>query len=869
MFRLAIKMTLARTGRLVLTSLAVILGTAFLSGTFVFRDTINQTFDRLFADVFRDVDAYVRSTTFLELDFGGEQRATTPITVLDTIRLVEGVTSATGDIQAFARVIGKDGKPLGSEGGGPPTFGGIASAESAGLWTVTDGRLPVGPNEVMLDKATADNGEFVVGDEVRVVSFAGPRKFTLVGIASYGDIASPGGATFALFDQTTASEFLLQPGYVDAILVESDDSVSDEVLAQRINAALSPELKLETLTGAEITAEVQGQIKDVLNIFSTFLIVFSYIALGIGSFVIYNVFSITAAQRQRENALMRAIGASRRQVSRSLLVESTAMGIVGSLIGFGLGILLSQGLNALLKATGFEVPTRGLSINSSSFTNTLIAGVVVTVLAAWLPARRAGKVPPLAAMRDTALDTAGNLMWRVIIGLVLVGLGAAGLVASMNDAPVQILGLGVLGVFAGILVLGPAIARPVALFIGSPVARLRGVSGTMARQNAARNPKRTSRTAAPVLIGVALVTAFSALAASIQTEIRDTFGAAFTGDLALTVDSQGFGGIPLSITDQIAGLDGVAQATGVGFTNVRIIDPNEPVDTTTTNQVGTAGGQPGGQRGVFVQTINPATITGLFDLGVTKGDLTSLGSDGIFVEEDNALEKGWDVGTRIEVIRIDGKVIDAEIRGFVSGDTSFANYVASREMFADAPTPIFDAFVYIKAAAGADIADVRDRVAAISSDTGIGTLQTRDEFIDEQAAQVNQILALIYGLLGLSILIAIVGIVITLLLSVFERRREIGLLRAVGMTKAQVRTTVRWESVITSLFGAVSGVVLGIVMGVVVVAALSGDSGIGFSLPVGSTITIVIISFVLGVVAAIYPAWRATKVNVVQAISTT
>ena len=869
MFRLAIKMTLARTGRLVLTSLAVILGTAFLSGTFVFRDTINQTFDRLFADVFRDVDAYVRSTTFLELDFGGEQRATTPISVLDTVRGVEGVTSATGDIQAFARVIGKDGKPLGSEGGGPPTFGGIASAESAGLWSVTDGRLPVGPDEVMLDKATADNGDFVVGDKVRVVSFAGPREFTLVGIASYGDIASPGGATFALFDQPTASEFLLQPGYVDAILVESDDTVNDEELARRIDAALSPDLKLETLTGAEITAEVQGQIKDVLNIFATFLIVFSYIALGIGSFVIYNVFSITAAQRQRENALMRAIGASRRQVSRSLLVESTAMGVVGSLIGFGIGILLSQLLNALLKATGFEVPTRGLSINTSSFTNTMVAGVVVTVLAAWLPARRAGKVPPLAAMRDTALDTAGNLLRRIVIGLVLVGLGAAGLVASMNDAPVQFLGLGVLGVFAGVLILGPAIARPVALFIGSPVARLRGVSGTMARQNAARNPKRTSRTAAPVLIGVALVTAFSALAASIRTEIRDTFGAAFSGDLALTVDSQGFGGIPLSITDQIAGLDGVAQATGVGFTNVRIIDPNEPVDTATTDQGGTPAGQPGSFRGVFVQTINPATITGLFDLGVTKGDLASLGSDGIFVEEDNALEKGWDVGTRIQVVRIDGKVIDAEVRGFVSGDTSFANYVASREMFADAPTPIFDAFVYIKAAAGADIAEVRGRVAAISSDTGVGTLQTRDEFIDEQAAQVNQILALIYGLLGLSILIAIVGIVITLLLSVFERRREIGLLRAVGMTKAQVRTTVRWESVITSLLGAVSGVVLGIVMGVVVVAALSGDSGIGFSLPVGSTITIVLISFVLGVVAAIYPAWRATKVDVVQAISTT
>ena len=860
MFRLAVKMTLARTGRLVLTSLAVILGTAFLSGTFVFRDTINQTFDRLFADVFRDVDAYVRSTTFLELDFGGEQRAATPVAVLDAVRNVEGVTSATGDIQAFARVIGKDGTPLGSEGNGPPTFGGIASSDSAGLWSITSGRLPVGPNEVILDKATADNGAFVVGDSVRVVAVRGAREFTLVGIASYGDISSPGGATFALFDQPTASEFLLQPGFVDAILVEGDDSVGDDVLAKRIDAALPTELKLETLTGAEITAEVQGQIKDVLNIFSTFLIIFSYIALGIGSFVIYNVFSITAAQRQRENALLRAIGASRRQVSRALLIESTAMGIVGSVIGFGIGILLSQMLNALLKATGFEVPTQGLAISPNSFVNTLIAGVVVTISAAWFPARRAGRVPPLAALRDTALDTAGSISRRVVIGLVLVAAGGVGMFAAMNDAPVQVLGLGVLGVFSGILVLGPAIARPVALFIGLPVAKLRGASGVMARQNAARNPKRTSRTAAPVLLGVALVTAFTALAASIRSEIRDTFGNAFSGDIALTVDSQGFGGIPLTITDQIAELDGVAQATGVGFTSVRLIDPNEPASTTQASAA---------QRGVFVQTINPETIGGLFDLGVTQGDLGSLGADGIFVDAERAESKGWDIGTRLKIIRVDGVEVNAEVRGFVSGDTSFANYVANRDMFADAPSPIFDAFVYIKVAPGAVFDDVRDRVAAISSDAGIGTLQTKDEFIDDQAAQINQVLALIYGLLGLSIIIAIVGIVITLLLSVFERRREIGLLRAVGMTKSQVRTTVRWESVITSLLGAVSGVVLGIVMGIVVVAALSDEGDITFRLPVNETLWIVVISFVLGVVAAVYPAWRATKVNVVEAIAAT
>lgn len=858
MFRLAAKMTLARTGRLILTSLAVILGTAFLSGTFVFRDTINQTFDRLFSDVFRDVDAYVRSTTFLELDFGGEQRAATPISVIETVRGVEGVTSATGDIQAFARVIGKDGSPLGSEGNGPPTFGGIASAESAGLWTVTAGRLPVGANEVMLDKATADNGEFSLGDTVRVVAVRGARQFTLVGIASYGDISSPGGATFALFDQPTASEFLLEPGFVDAILIAGDGSLSDEDLAKRINAALPAELKLETLTGAEITAEVQGQIKDVLNIFSTFLIVFSYIALGIGSFVIYNVFSITAAQRLRENALLRAIGASRRQVSRALLVESGAMGIVGSLIGFGFGILLSQLLSALLKVTGFEVPTQGLAISASAFINTFVAGVVVTVLAAWLPARRAGRVPPLAALRDTALDTAGNITRRVLIGLFVVALGGVGLVLSMRGAPIQVLGLGVLGVFTGILILGPAIARPVALTLGVPVAKLRGASGAMARQNAARNPKRTARTAAPVLLGVALVTAFTALAASIRSEVRDRFGAAFTGDIALTVDSRGFGGIPLAVTDEIAQLDGVEQVSGVGFTSVRIIDPNDTaVDSQPT----------GSQRGVFVQTINPATITGLFDLGVTTGDLRSLGRDGIFVDQARATRNGWQVGDRLQIVRIDGKVIDAEIRGLLSGETSFANYIVSREMFLDAASPIFDAFVYINVADDAMFDDVRARVAAISSDTGIGTLQTKDEFIDSQAAQINQVLALIYGLLGLSIIIAIVGIVITLLLSVFERRREIGLLRAVGMTKSQVRTTVRWESVITSLLGAVSGVVLGVVMGIVVVAALSDESDIAFRLPVGATAWIVALSFVLGVLAAVYPAWRATRVNVVEAIA--
>ena len=454
MFRLSLKMTLARKGRLLLTSLAIILGTSFLSGTTIFSDTINSTFDRLFTDVFRDVDAYVRSTDSVDTGFG-EQRAPSAVSALDTILKVKGVSAAVGDMQSYARVIDKDGKPIGQDQG-PPTFGGIASESSAGLWSVEDGRLAVGPKEMMLDRETAEKGKFEIGDTVRVNALSGTREFLLVGIANYGDVSSPGGATFALFDQPTASEFLLKPGFVDAFLIKGDGTLSDEELAKAIDAALPSDAKLETLTGAEITEETTSQIKTVLGFFTAFLTAFSYIALGIGCFVIYNVFSITAAQRQRESALLRAIGASRRQVTISLLVEALIVGVLGSAIGFVAGIGLSRALSALLNAIGLEIPTKGLTIDSNAIVQTVLIGTVITVLSAILPALRSGRVPPVAAMRDVALDTVQKLTRRVAIGLVLIVAGAVALFNAMNGAPVTILGVGVLGVFAGVLVIGPA-----------------------------------------------------------------------------------------------------------------------------------------------------------------------------------------------------------------------------------------------------------------------------------------------------------------------------------------------------------------------------------------------------------------------------
>ncbi len=837
-------MTLARKGRLLLTSLAIILGTAFLSGTFIFSDTLNRTFDQLFSDVYKDVDAYVRSSNFVEVPFGGEQRARIPVSELDTVRRVPGVLDAVGDIGAFARIIGKDGKPLGSNNGAP-TIGGIASGNLTGLWSVDSGRLPSGASEMMMDRTSAKAGKFAIGDTVRVNAQSGSREFTLVGIGTFGDVGSLAGATFALFDQPTASEFLLAPGYVDVFLVQGDGSLTDTELAARITAALPASAKLETLTGAEITAETQDQIGQALSFLTTFLTAFSLIALGVGCFVIYNVFSITAAQRLRENAMLRAIGASRRQIAGALLVEAMVVGLLGSILGFFAGIGLSRGLSALLSAVGVEIPSSGLSIESRTVIITIVTGVIVTVLSAIIPAWRAGRVPPLAALRDTAIETVGSNKKRFSIGLVILGLGAVALIAAGGGANTAFLGFGVLFVFAAVLIIGPGVARPVALWLGRPIEKLRGVTGAMARQNAARNPKRTARTAAPVLIGVALVTAFTAFAASVKSEIRDTIGSQFRGDYAVSAPNNGFGGLSPTLVDELGVMPQVAQASGLGFATIKIND-----------------------KGEFVQVINPQTAQGIFELEMVQNKQEWLTPSGILVSESRAKSKGWEIGTKIDIVMVDGTTKKLAIQGTFRPSGFIGSYVIHRDVLRGTNNSYFDTVIYLKLKEGVSTSDARDALVAATTDKGLGELQSRDEFIDSQSGQVNQILGLIYGLLALSVVIAIVGIVITLLLSVFERQREIGLLRAVGMTRSQVRTTVRWESVITSMFGAVVGVVLGIVMGVVLMAVLADNGVAAFRMPVRDTAVILVLSFVIGVLAAIYPARRATKIEIMQAIAT-
>ena len=845
MLRIALKGILGRKARLVLTSLAVILGTAFLSGTAVFSATLNRTFDNLFSDVFRNVDSYVRSTQVIEADFGAEERQRIPAELIATIEAVPGVGDVQGDIQAFARIIGKDGQPLGSDGAGPPTFGSVGEEFKGALWTISEGKFPSNSTEVALDEASAKAGNYVVGDKVKVVAQAGSREFTLVGIAGYGDVRSPGGATFALFDLATAQEFLAKPGFVDAILISGDGSASDEELAKAIKAVIPSSYKTETLTGAEITKVTQDQIGSALSFFSILLSTFSYIALGVGSFVIYNVFSISAAQRQRENALLRAIGASKKQVTRALMIESVVVGLFGSTIGLFAGIGLSKALSALLKAASIDLPSGDLVVPSSAIVNTIVVGLIVTVASAWLPARRAGRVPPLAAMRETAIEVVALTRRRTIFGLVLIALGAASIIAVTNGVSNTWLGLGILFVFSGTITLGPVIARPVALLLGKPAEKFRGVTGTMARQNSARNPKRTSRTASPVLIGVALVTAVAALAASISSQIDGVFTQQFKGDYAINTNARGFGGLSPSLADDINTLPEVERATGIGLLTVKIDG-----------------------KGQYLTTINPATVEGVFDIGLTSGTYADLTPETIFVSQQYAENNDAKLGDTIAVTLADAQVKSLSIAGIYEFDELAGKYTVSRDLTKDTTVITFDLGVYIKIKDGVSQESARTALQAAVDKYGQGTLLSKREYIDSQSGQINQLLGLIYGLLFLSVIIAVVGIIITLLLSVFERQREIGLLRAVGMTKSQVRTTVRWESVITSLLGAVVGIVLGVGLGWVIVYALRDQGLSAFSVPVGTTVSILIMAFVIGVLAAVYPAWRATRVNLLAAITT-
>ncbi len=843
MFRLAIRSVTARWGRLVLTSLAIVASTAFLSGTFIFRDTIERTFNGLFASVYERVDGYVQSANSVENLFGLESRDRLPAALVDEVRAVPGVGDAQASVQGDAVVIAKDGSPI--ERPTAPTFGATVNDGELSVWKVKEGRRPVGPGEVALDTLTARDGGLSLGDQVNVNADSGARTFTLVGIMQYDDIISPGNATWALFDAATASDFIAKPGYIDAVLVKGDGSIPPDQVVANVRAALDPNIA-ETLTSAEITAQAQTEVQKSLSFLTVFLSIFSFIALGVGMFVIYNVFSITAAQRQRENALLRALGASRRHVTWSMLTEATVVGLVGSLLGLLGGIGLAAGIKALLSALDYDIPARGLALEPRTVVITLVAGLAASLVAALGPAIGAGRVPPVAAMGDAVLEKVGSVRVRVIAAVVAAVLGVAAIVQVMAGGDAILLAVGVVGLFAAVLLLGPVMARPIARFIGAPVQRIRGVSGTMARGNVQRNPRRTARTAAPVLIGVALVTGATVFAASIKEQIRVAVGESFVGDYVINSTKGGSVSLGQDFVDQLNEMPEVGVATGLGF----------------ARGVADADGKP-----AFGVVVDPATVGDLIKIEFVQGGVEALTPDGVLISEGEAKRRDLSVGDAL-VLRIDGQPRPLAVEGiFVTTDLIRASRIYDRDTFLDTSITTPAGFVSLTRAPGVTDEQFRAVVGAAAESYGIGELQDKEQFINSRADLVDRSLAFIYGLLLLSIMIATFGIVVTLLLAVYERRREIGLLRAVGMTRAQVRTTVRWESVITSVYGAFVGVLMGLVLGYVVIVALRDKGLTEYSVPVANVLWIMVLAFVAGVVAAVVPAWRATRLDILRAIA--
>lgn len=845
MLRVIFKSLLARKLRLLLTALAVVLGVSFVSGTLILGDTLNATFDKLFATAYSGTDVGVRGKAAFEVSVadGGDStqsRPPVPAGVLETVRDVAGVRAAEGDSSGFAQIVRPDGKVI--ETSGAPTLGGSWLGDTPlNPYRITTGSAPRAAGEVVVDGQTAQDNDLSVGDRIKVLTQAGSQAETISGIVSFGDGGSLAGATVTLFDPPTAQALLGTPGTFSEILVVGDGTVSDAQLRDRVAKALPA--RYEALTGDQLAAADSGDIKDALSFFSIFLLVFAVISIFVGSFIIFNTFSMLVAQRSRELALLRALGASRRQVNRAVIAEAFVVGVIGSTLGLGLGVLLSMGLKAVVGLFLGELPAGGLVFQPSTAVWAYVVGIIVTMAAAAGPARRATRIPPVAAMRDDIALPAGSLRRRAIAGAVVLVLGIAAMSAGLvGNAGILWVGIGALAVFLGVAMLSPFVGRPAVGAIGVLLPRVYGSTGVLARENARRNPRRTAATASALMIGLALVSAGGVLAASIVKSANDIIDRSVGADFIIA--TKNFLPIPGSVADEIGKVDGVAAVTS--FRN---------------GQALIAGGV------ASLQGVTADTVDKTLKLKIEEGDLASLNEGDLLVSKKVADDKGWKVGQSLPVTF--GKTGDSKLTlGGVYAENQIAgDYLIGLDTYDANYSQRLDQVVALTTASDADLTQVRRDVKAATESSNL-VVRDQSEFKAEQRKQINQLLAFIFVLLALAVLIAALGIVNTLALSVIERTREIGLLRAVGMGRRQVRRMIRLESVVIAIFGTVLGLLLGVALGSALVTALNGQGIDQLVVPYGQLVIYLVVGAVIGVIAAVWPAQRAARLNVLEAIAT-
>jgi putative ABC transport system permease protein len=835
----------ARLGRSIFIALAITLGVSFVAGSFVLADSLKSTFDNLFSELTKDVDLEVRSS--LAIDNAQAQRDPVPASLVDDVRAVAGVELVEPSLQRFAQLLDPDGDPVSTQGA--PALG-VSWSGPSGLSGVTlkDGAVPSGSGEVAIDKASADRAGYELGDTVGVVFDSGRQDFELVGLVGLGNSDGFGGATLAAFDPETAQAVLEAGDTFDFIDIRVAPDADVAAVQADIERILPP--RTEVITGEQVAEEASDAINGFISIFGNGLLAFAFVTAFVSAFIINNVFGITIGQRLRELALLRAIGANAKQVRRMIVTEALIISVTGTVIGILGGLAVARGLIALFDAAGAGFPPTSLQMQPRTIVVSVLVGVGITLLSVLVPARRAARIPPVAAMRPelgfAALGASRRLIGGAIVTLVGLALFLVGLFVTPGGTIglIALAGGGALAIFLGVASLSTTVARPVSRALGLPIQRFFGTAGRLARENASRAPRRTARTASALMIGVALVSA----AAVFATSLRDTFGRildrAITADYIVTDES--FQGLPPQVEENLSELPEIGASSPFRF----IFGTVEGDDKQLT-------------------AVDPTTFPDLADLDVREGGFDGLDDGGVLVHRDPADDLDLVVGDTVPVTFQNGVSEDLTVRGIFADGSLGANwYIAISTLERVSDIPPRDAFVLARLADGVGADAARPAIQASLEDFPQADLQSNAEFREQQEAQINQLLAVITGLLSMAMIIAVVGIAITLALSVFERTREIGLLRAVGMTRRQLRRAVRWEAVIVSVFGAVVGIVVGVGLGVALSLAVPDSVIDGLTFPTSIVLTVLIGAVLAGVAAAWYPARKASRMNVLEAIAT-
>jgi putative ABC transport system permease protein len=854
--RVALRGLAGRKLRTTLTALAIVLGVAMMSGTYVLTDTIDRAFSQIFDDAYEGTDVVV-SGRGADINFQGLRSEAPPIDegLIAEVSALPGVEAAMGGVydETNTKIIGKDGKAINTQGAPSMGFGYDTPPEHARFnpLKLVEGRWAEGEGEVVVDAGTADRQGFAVGDTVRIATLQPAQDFELVGLAQFGDVSSLGTTTVAVFDLATAQALLGREGQVDEISVAGREGTTPEQLVAEIEPILPADARVRS--GAAEADDQKEEIGEFTSFIRYFLLAFAGIALFVGAFVIFNTFSITVAQRTREFATLRTVGASRRQVLRSVIVEAFAIGVLASIVGLLAGFGLAIGLNELFKALSLDLPTADMVFAARTIVVSLLVGTVITLVAGLFPAIRATRVPPIAAVREGyTLPRSRFARFTPWIALVAIGLSLLLLGYSMFRDEVstgtRLLAIagGVLLLFLGVAMISSHLVRPLAAVLGWPARKIGGAAGKLARGNSVRNPGRTAATAAALMIGIALVTFVAVLANGMKASNREAIEEQVTADYVVT-SQDGFTPFVAAAGDSVA-----ASPEAELVSNVRA----------DLGRVGDAA--------TYVTGIDPETILATYHFEWKQGSdelAAGIAGNAAILDAKFAEDNGIAVGDTVPLLAASGQTLDVEVTGLYEPPPFYpllGGVSIAQETFDSVYERPRNQFTFVNVPGDPTEAATASLEAAAAGYPD-ALVQTREAWIDRQDADFNQFLTMLYVLLALSVIVSIFGMVNTLDLSVFERTRELGMLRAVGMTRRQARRMIRHESVITALIGAALGLPLGVFLAALVTQALQ-QFDVRFSVPWGQLVVFAVIAVVVGVLAAIMPARRAAKLNVLRAL---